>query len=88
MYGGGGSKNNGTITDVLDSRMDNGYQFRDITYTDAVDIYHPDVKNNQFATKGLMINDRGVNGVHRGYSQLYDGVSEITQLHRTDNLYL
>lgn len=85
---GGGSKTVGSVTEALNERIDNGYQLRDITYTDTIDVAHPDVKNNQVVLSGLVAKDRGMNGLERGYSQLYHGSSELFQPYRTDNLYL
>ncbi len=85
IYGG---KASGTVQEVLDERINNGYRFRDITYADSLDLSHPDVKNNQIVHSGLVATDRGVNGLKRGFTQLYEGTSEITQLYRTDNLFL
>jgi hypothetical protein len=78
----------GGITDSLNSRISNGYQFRDITYVDTIDIGHPDVKNNLFAYAQRLTQDRGTNGIPRAFVQLYPESSEITHLSRTDNLYL
>lgn len=83
-----GSRAPGTVAEVLDERINNGYRFRDVTYADSLDLAHPDVKNNQIVHAGLVVSDRGVNGLKRGFSQLYSGTSEITQLYRTDNLFL
>lgn len=79
----------GSVTEALNSRMDNGYQYRDITFADSMDIAHPDVKNNNFAALGgAVAQDRGMNGLERVHTQLYPGTSEILQLYRTSNLYL
>lgn len=78
-----------TITDALNERIDNGYQFRDVTYADKLEFWHPDVKNNSFYfNSDRLTEDRGVNAVPRVHTQLYGGMSEITQLYRTDNLFL
>lgn len=77
-----------SITETLNEKISNGYQFRDNTYNDTIDVAHPDVKNNGIVLSGLLTADRGVNGLKRGYSQLYSGTSELVQLYRTDNLYL
>lgn len=84
----GPSKSKGNVTETLNERIDNGYQLRDITYTTDIDLAHPDVKNNRLAMEGMVTNDRGVNGLQRAFSQLYGGTSEISQLYRTDNLFL
>jgi len=76
------------ISGELDSRIANGYQYRDITYTTGVDLKHPDVINNQFAGTALITSDRGVNGIQRAYAQQYPECSEINHLYRTDNLFL
>lgn len=82
-------KNAGTITDALNERIDNGYQYRDVTYQDTPDLMHPDVRNNTYyADSERIAYDRGVNGVPRTHVQLIPGSSEIIQLHRQDNLYL
>lgn len=83
-----GSVSPSTVTGKLNDRIDNGYRFRDITYTDKIDLSHPDVKNNQFYYQGSFAADRGNNGVPRQYSQLYPGVSEITQYTLRDHLFL
>ncbi len=77
-----------TTTQVLNENISNGYRFRDVTYTDKIDIAHPDVKNNLFYYQGTMTRDRGDNGIPRGYAQLYEGSSEITQVSVFDHLYL
>ena len=84
VYSGKGPS---TVTGALDEKITNGYQLRDITYTDNTDIAQPDVKNDTLLASGLVAQDRGLNGIQRGYSQLYP-TSEISQLYRTDNLYL
>ncbi len=87
-YFGGGGVSFASITDALNSRIDNGYQLRDTTYTEPIDIAHPDVKNNNFASFSSIAQDRGVNGLQRVHTQLYPGNTEIIQLYRTSNLYL
>lgn len=84
----GGTMKSSSVTQALNERIDNGYQFRDITYTTDLDLAHPDVKNNNLVHSGLVVSDRGMNGLSRGYTQLYSGVSEVCQLYRTDNLFL
>ena len=86
QYGGGAIAS--TITETLNSKIDNGYQYRDITYRTGVDLKDPDVLNNMFANTALFANDRGVNGIHRAYAQMYPECSEVNHLYRTDNLYL
>lgn len=85
VYGG---KTPGTVAESLNAHINNGYTFRNITYADSLDLSHPDVKNNQIIHSGLVASDRGMHGLKRGFMQLYNGTSEITQLYRTDNLYL
>ncbi len=87
-YFGGGVSSVSSVTDALNSRIDNGYQYRDITFADSMDIAHPDVKNNNFAALNVVAQDRGLNGLQRAHTQLYPGTSEILQLYRTSNLYL
>lgn len=75
--------------DNLKPHIDNGYQFRDITFDTMSDyIKHPDVVNNNFASSKFICKDKGVFGIDREYSRLYSGLSQITVLHRTDSLYL
>lgn len=76
------------LTEKLNTRIDNGYRFRDVTYTDKVDIAHPDVRNNVFYLTGSFAGDRGDNGVPRQYCQLYPGTSEITQVALREHLFL
>lgn len=76
------------VSQSLDERISNGYQFRDLTYNDTIDIAHPDVKNNLFALSQPVTKDRGTNGIPRVFVQLYPGSSEITHLSRADNLFL
>ena len=84
----GGSTMVNSISSALDSRISNGYQYRDITYTSGVDLKHPDVVNNVFAQSALFSADRGVNGIQRAYAQQYTDCSEVNHLYRTDNLIL
>ena len=84
----GGTASAKTISSDLDSRISNGYQFRDITYTTGVDLSHPDVVNNAYAQTAIFNADRGVNGIQRAYGQQYTECSEVNHLYRTDNLYL
>lgn len=86
--GEGDSKTPNSITETLNQRIDNGYRFRDITYTNQIDLAHPDVINNQFYHQGSLAMDRGDNAVPRQYVQLYPGCSEITQLTLREHLYL
>jgi len=86
MYG---PSKTSTIADALNSYTDNGYQFRDVTYADKLEFWHPDVKNNHYYFNSNQIaHDRGENAVPRAHTQLYGGMSEITQVYRTDNLFL
>lgn len=88
-YFGASGGTPGSVTEALISKIDNGYQYRDVTFADSMDIAHPDVKNNNFAAlNGVVAQDRGVNGLQRVHTQLYPGSSEILQLYRTSNLYL
>lgn len=74
---------------LIESRINNGYQFRDVTFDTMADyIKHPDVVNNNFVGSEKLCNDRGVFGIPREYKQLYNNLSQITVLHRTDSLYL
>lgn len=67
----------------------NGYQYRDITFDTMADyIKHPDVVNNNFVGANNLRKDRGVFGIPRDYKQLYNNLSQITVLHRTNSLYL
>lgn len=77
-----------SLTEKLNARIDNGERFRDITYTNTIDIAHPDVKNNSFYFGGSFASDRGDNGIPRQYCQLYPGSSEITQVALMEHLYL
>lgn len=71
------------------SEINNGYQYRDVTFDTMADyIKHPDVVNNNFVASRKLWKDRGVFGIPREYSRLYDNLSQITVLHRTDSLYL
>jgi len=88
MWAGGTDKTPNSITETLNQRIDNGYRFRDITYTNQIDLKHPDVTNNQFYHQGSLVMDRGDNGIPRQYTQLYPGCSEITQLTLHEHLYL
>ena len=89
VIGGGGSGTTvvGT-TGVLNGKIDNGDRFRDITYTDKIEIFHPDVKNNGFYYQESFASDRGNNGIPRQYAQLYPGSSEITQYTLREHLFL
>lgn len=77
-----------SVTDALNKEIDNGYRFRDVTYTDKIDLSHPDVKNNSFFFQQSLAQDRGNNGIPRQYIQLYPGSSEITQFSIRENLYV
>ena len=88
MWVEGDTKSSGSITDTLNQRIDNGYRFRDVTYTNQIDLQHPDVVNNKFYYQGSLAQDRGDNGVPRQYTQLYPGCSEITQLTLHEHLFL
>lgn len=77
-----------TVSGNLNDKINNGYRFRDVTYTDKIELAHPDVKNNQFYYQGSFTDDRGNNGVPRKYSQLYPGVSEISQYTLHNHLFL
>lgn len=69
--------------------ISNGYQFRDVTFDTMADyIKHPDVVNNNFDGSKNLRKDRGVFGIPRDYKQLYNNLSQITVLHRTNSLYL
>lgn len=81
------SKNSST-SDVLNGKINNDFIFRDITYTDKIELAHPDVRNNSFYYQGAFAQDRGNNGIPRKYSQLYEGSSEITQLSLQEHLFL
>lgn len=76
------------VTGVLNENINNGFRFRDITYTDKIELAHPDVKNNSFYFQSALTHDRGNNGIPREYSQLYPGSSEITQLTVHEHLFL
>lgn len=75
-------------TQKLNENINNGFRFRDITYTDQIELHHPDVKNNSFYFGGAFALDRGNNGIPRAYSQLYPGTSEITQFTLREHLFL
>jgi len=79
-----------TITGALNSVIDNGYQFRDVTYSDGLDLSHPDVKNNAYFMQrdSWVTKDRGINGIPRAYFQELPGTSTVTHLYRTSNLLL
>ena len=82
------SKTSGSVTEILNQRIDNGYRFRDVTYTNQIDLLHPDVTNNKMYSQGALVQDRGDNGIPRQYTQLYPGCSEITQLTMHEHLLL
>lgn len=84
-YGGMGS---GSITRTLSNNINNGYRFRDVTFAESVDIYHPDVRNNVFGYKTPLAQDRGENGIPRETRVLYDGLSQLTRVSRPDHLVL
>lgn len=88
MWTGTDTKTPSSITETLNQKIDNGYRFRDITYTTQIDLKHPDVTNNRFYYQGSLTRDRGDNGVPRQYAQLYPGCSEITQLTLHEHLFL
>lgn len=80
-----------TATERFKSLVDNGYQFRDVTFSTMADyLGHPDMKNNFFAQQraGVAIQDDGVFGTARNTVQLYPGVSEAMQISRRGNLAL
>lgn len=78
-----------TVEEKKISELSNGYQFRDVTFDTMADyIKHPDVVNNNFVASKKLWKDKGVFGIPREYSRLYDNLSQITVLHRTDSLYL
>jgi hypothetical protein len=62
MYG---PSKTSTIADALNSYTDNGYQFRDVTYADKLEFWHPDVKNNHYYFNSNQIaHDRGGGSGH------------------------
>jgi len=79
-----------TLTSKLNANMDNGFQYRDVTYADSLDLMHPDVRNNSLVTgaSDWVAKDRGLNGVPRAYVRQIPGTSQMAQLYRTDNLFL
>lgn len=78
----------GSLTNALNEKINNGYRFRDVTYTNQIDLMHPDVRNNGFYHQGSFAVDRGDNGVPRQYTQLHPGSSEITQFTLAQHLYV
>ncbi len=43
MWTGTDTKTPSSITETLNQKIDNGYRFRDITYTTQIDLKHPDI---------------------------------------------
>lgn len=86
MYGG--STGPSTITGKLNQLIDNGYQYRDQTYTTELDLAHPDTKNNQAFMNEPITSDRGIFGAPRQYLQTLPGVTAVAQIYRNSNLIL
>lgn len=78
-----------TVTEVLNEKINNGYQFRDYTYSTMKDILqHPDVVNSHLASTIDCVKDLGIFGTTRHHFQLHPGVSEITQVNNLRNMRL
>lgn len=72
------------VGETLMERIDNGYQFRDVTYTTMQDyIGDPDIRNNSYFNKpgSFIAQDLGVYGTFRRFFQFQPGNSEIVQVH-------
>jgi len=78
-----------SVTELLNNRINNeDERFRDVTYTDKIELANPDIKNNMFYYSGSFAQDRGNNGIPRAYAQLHPGSSEITQFTLAEHLFL
>lgn len=85
MFGGEKKAENYNLREYIN----NGYQFRDVTFNTMSDnLMHPDVRNNSFAMSGVLTQNRGVFGIPREYKQLYPGVSQITITNTNKSLVL
>lgn len=94
IYGGLGQSAYTTLTDALTDRTDNGFQFRDSTYSDvSVDISHPDVRysNNLLGQAEILGHAPDIYGTPTTFYQLQPGTSEISKInssHLTTHLQL
>lgn len=82
------------LTEALQQAGDNGFQFRDVTYSDkSIDISHPDVRygNGTLQQAKIIGQGPGIFGTPETYLQLIPGTSEINKInstHLVDHLIL
>lgn len=89
-YSGSG----GSLSEKLKQNTDNGFQFRDVTFSDkTIDISHPDVRygNATLQQANIIGSGPGIYGTPETYYQLIPGTSEISKInstHLVDHLIL
>lgn len=89
----GAKSGGGSVTQNLQQSGDNGFQFRDTTFSEkTVDIYHPDIRygNAALQQSAMLGSAPDIYGTPTSFYQLIPGVSEISKINSThlDHLIL